>query len=138
MRERKSFLDFSSLSLSLSHLWFDEKLKKKKKLTSFSFPSLSLLSLHGQNNNNNNNNNTGILLWPLGGLAFVGHSSSPRKDLWVAVAGPLTHLPQLAFWMAVEVGSFAAAGFGPRVIWRVWPPSNNVWLALVTFAVRFV
>ena len=54
----------------------------------------------------------------------------------MAVAGPLSHLPQLALWMAVEVGSFAAAGFGPRIIWRVWPPSNNVWLALVTFAVR--
>jgi hypothetical protein len=73
----------------------------------------------------------------LGGLAFVGHSSSPSKDLWVAVAGPLTHLPQLALWLSVEVASFAAAGVGqPLVRWRVWPPSNNVWLALVTFAVR--
>ena len=84
-------------------------------------------------------NETGILLWPLGGLAFVGHSSSPSRDLWVAVAGPLTHLPQLAFWMVVEVASFAASGVGqPWIRWRVWPPSNNVWLALVTFAVRDV
>lgn len=73
----------------------------------------------------------------MGGLAFVGHSSSPSKDLWVAVAGPLTHLPQLALWLSVEVASFAAAGVGqPLVRWRVWPPSNNMWLALVTFAVR--
>lgn len=80
----------------------------------------------------------GILLWPLGGLAFVGHSSSPARDLLVAVAGPLTHLPQLALWLSVEVASFAAAGVGqPLVRWRVWPPSNNVWLALVTFAVQF-
>ena len=74
----------------------------------------------------------------MGGLAFVGHSSSPAKDLWVADAGPLTHLPQLALWMAVEVASFAAAGWGPRIRWAVWLPSNNVWLALVTFAVRGV
>ena len=42
-----------------------------------------------------------ILLWPLGGLAFVGHSSSPGRDLFVAVMGPLTHLPQLAIWVAI-------------------------------------
>ena len=37
----------------------------------------------------------GILLWPLGGLAFMGKSSSPREDLMVAGAGPLTHIPQV-------------------------------------------
>ena len=37
----------------------------------------------------------GILLWPLGGLAFMGKSSSPQKDLIVAVAGPATHIPQV-------------------------------------------
>ena len=42
-----------------------------------------------------------ILLWPLGGLAFVGHSSSPGRDLFVAVMGPLMHLPQLAVWVAI-------------------------------------
>ena len=42
-----------------------------------------------------------ILLWPLGGLAFVGHSSSPGRDLFVAVMGPLMHLPQLALWVAI-------------------------------------
>ena len=41
--------------------------------------------------------------------------------------------------MVVEVASFAASGVGqPWIRWRVWPPSNNVWLALVTFAVRDV
>lgn len=79
-----------------------------------------------------------ILLWPLGGLAFVGHSSTPQKDLFVTIAGPLTHLPQLAFWLSIEVASFAAAGKGsPLLRWPIWPPSNNLWLALVTFAVQF-
>ncbi len=37
----------------------------------------------------------GILLWPLGGLAFVGHSGSPKDDIIVAVSGPATHIPQV-------------------------------------------
>ena len=42
-----------------------------------------------------------ILLWPLGGLAFVGHSSSPARDLAVAIAGPLTHIPQALVWVGI-------------------------------------
>jgi stage IV sporulation protein FB len=34
-----------------------------------------------------------ILLWPLGGLAYVGHGGAPRDDIKVALWGPLTHLP---------------------------------------------
>jgi Zn-dependent protease len=34
-----------------------------------------------------------ILLWPLGGLAYVGHGGAPRDDIKVAFAGPITHLP---------------------------------------------
>lgn len=33
-----------------------------------------------------------ILLWPLGGMAYVGHSDDPRTDMFVAVSGPATHL----------------------------------------------
>lgn len=77
-----------------------------------------------------------ILLWPLGGLAYVGHTASPGRDLVVAVAGPATHVPQAAAWVALELASMAAAGVGPRLQWAVWPPSNNVWLALVTGAVQ--
>jgi Zn-dependent protease len=33
-----------------------------------------------------------ILLWPLGGMAYVGHSEDPRTDMFVAVSGPVTHL----------------------------------------------
>ena len=43
----------------------------------------------------------GILLWPLGGLAFVGHAGSPARDLYVAVCGPLTHIPQVLQTMFV-------------------------------------
>eukprot|EP00775_Hariotina_reticulata_P003588 gene3588-3854_t len=40
-----------------------------------------------------------ILLWPLGGLAFIGHDKGPKADIWVAVAGPLTHVPMTIFWL---------------------------------------
>ena len=40
-----------------------------------------------------------ILLWPLGGFAFVGHSSTPAKDMLVAAAGPATHIPMFFIWL---------------------------------------
>jgi len=51
-----------------------------------------------------------ILLWPLGGLAFCGHGGGPKGDLLVALAGPVTHLPQWLAWralLALSVGSLA-------------------------------
>jgi Zn-dependent protease len=33
-----------------------------------------------------------ILLWPLGGFAYVGHSDEPRTDIFVAFSGPATHI----------------------------------------------
>ena len=42
-----------------------------------------------------------ILLWPLGGLAVLGYAASPRDDMRVALAGPLTHLPMMAVWAAL-------------------------------------
>lgn len=38
-----------------------------------------------------------ILLWPLGGLAFIGKLDTAEKDLRVAAAGPLSHIPQVCF-----------------------------------------
>ncbi|GFH15255.1 uncharacterized protein HaLaN_11450, partial [Haematococcus lacustris] len=53
----------------------------------------------------------GILLWPLGGLAFIGHTAGPKADMWVAIAGPLTHLPMTGFWLAMlAVATHAATG----------------------------
>ena len=45
----------------------------------------------------------GILLWPLGGLAFVGHAGSPARDLYVAFCGPLTHVPQARLWQTTNL-----------------------------------
>jgi Zn-dependent protease len=49
-----------------------------------------------------------ILLWPLGGLAYVGHGGPPRDDIKVAAMGPLMHLPL--------AGLFA----GLVLIWQPW------------------
>lgn len=76
----------------------------------------------------------GILLWPLGGLAFVGHTQTPRDDLLVAAAGPATHIPQVGFWLILEVITTAIIAHRPFLAWW-WPPSNNVWLAIVCAAV---
>jgi len=44
-----------------------------------------------------------ILLWPLGGLAFCGHGGGPKQDVWISLCGPLTHIPQAAFWAIIAV-----------------------------------
>jgi Zn-dependent protease len=67
----------------------------------------------------------GVLMWPLGGLALLGHNSGPKGDLWVSAAGPLTHLPMTAAWLA---GLWAArvAKFGPGTpltLVGMYPPS---------------
>lgn len=44
----------------------------------------------------------GIVLSPLGGFALCGPTSGRVvEDLWVALAGPMAHLPQIAFWVAL-------------------------------------
>ncbi|KAI8470627.1 MAG: hypothetical protein J3K34DRAFT_252144 [Monoraphidium minutum] len=48
---------------------------------------------------------SGILLWPLGGLAFIHHNASPKADMWVAFAGPLTHVPMIGFWLLMSLAS---------------------------------
>jgi len=44
----------------------------------------------------------GILLWPLGGLAYIGHSGDAKDDLIVSIAGPLTHIPQALLWYGLS------------------------------------
>lgn len=35
----------------------------------------------------------GILLWPLGGLAFITGGTTPARSIYIALAGPLMHVP---------------------------------------------
>jgi len=48
-----------------------------------------------------------ILLWPLGGLAYVGGVSSAKDDLLVTLAGPITHIPMgVLWWLALKLHLF--------------------------------
>jgi len=43
-----------------------------------------------------------ILLWPLGGLAYISKAGiTPREQICVSVSGPLTHLPMIGLWMGL-------------------------------------
>lgn len=77
-----------------------------------------------------------ILLWPLGGLAFLGRTASPGRDLGIAIAGPLTHAPQVAVWLLIQLFSFAAIKKAWIVSYWLWPPADNCWLAITSFGVQ--
>ena len=50
-----------------------------------------------------------IVLWPLGGFALCGSTDGgAAADIKVAIAGPLTHIPQGLFWILI----YAVAGGG--------------------------
>jgi len=42
-----------------------------------------------------------ILLWPFGGLAYVGSGRSAREDFWITFFGPFVHIP-----IALAAGSW--------------------------------
>lgn len=52
-----------------------------------------------------------IVLWPLGGFVICGPAETVKGDFLVALAGPLTHLPQMAVWLIIlaiiEGGDFS-------------------------------
>lgn len=46
-----------------------------------------------------------ILLWPLGGLAYIAHDAGERSDMLVTIAGPATHVPQALVWLVLAAAS---------------------------------
>lgn len=57
---------------------------------------------------------THILLWPLGGLAFIGHNAGMCADILVALAGPATHIPMGILWIVIRgdwVVSYSVRGY---------------------------
>jgi hypothetical protein len=62
--------------------------------------------------------------WPRRLIELVPRQcAGPVKDLWVQIAGPLTHLPQAAFWAFLSVFSYHA-----------W---TKEWTTRVDFALKF-
>ncbi|KAL4436078.1 hypothetical protein ABPG77_005526 [Micractinium sp. CCAP 211/92] len=76
----------------------------------------------------------GILLWPLGGLAYLAHSSGPKADLLISLAGPLTHLPQFAVWLGILFPVYHAAYGSWAISLGIPPPSEHFGLAVVAGA----
>lgn len=43
-----------------------------------------------------------ILLWPLGGLAYISKEGiTPKEQIFVSVSGPLTHIPMFGIWVLI-------------------------------------
>ncbi|PRW60200.1 MBL fold metallo-hydrolase [Chlorella sorokiniana] len=76
----------------------------------------------------------GILLWPLGGLAYVGHDCGPKADLWIALAGPLTHIPQFLVWFAILFPVYHAAYGSWDISLAIPYPDAHFGLAVVAGA----
>jgi Zn-dependent protease len=70
-----------------------------------------------------------ILLWPLGGLSYVGHRGTPREDIRVAAAGPLVHVPLAG----IAAGGLALAGFWD---WGLLNPLGS-WAPFQPFEAHF-
>ncbi|KAI3429743.1 hypothetical protein D9Q98_010058 [Chlorella vulgaris] len=76
----------------------------------------------------------GILLWPLGGLAYIAHASGPKADLFIALAGPATHIPQFLVWFACLFPAYHAAYGSWSVSLAIPPPQQHFGLAVVAGA----
>jgi Zn-dependent protease len=61
-----------------------------------------------------------IVLWPLGGLAFVQPPPRPWPSLWTTIGGPITHIPMAALWFCIA--RFVVPHLPPT-------PMEYVWLA---------
>ena len=56
-----------------------------------------------------------ILLWPLGGMAYVGHTRDPRRDWIITIAGPAVTI----LWGLVSIAGLLATGFHLTWIRRI-------------------
>lgn len=77
-----------------------------------------------------------ILLWPLGGLAFCSSGGGAWGDLCVALAGPLTHLPQWLAWRSLHIAAVASAasiGFAGPLLVDLCASAMSMQIALAAF-----
>ena len=74
-----------------------------------------------------------ILIWPLGGLAYISFfgDQNPKVDALVAIAGPLTHILQFGLWYAAM---YASNGGEVELFWPAAQWGWDFWLALCSAA----
>lgn len=64
-----------------------------------------------------------ILLWPLGGMAYVGHTEDPRRDWIITIAGPAVTV----LWGLFSAGALLAMGYA--LDWEALNPFGSWWPA---------
>jgi Zn-dependent protease len=78
-----------------------------------------------------------ILLWPLGGIAYIGPCRSARDDIMVTLAGPVVHLP-LALMFSLGLWALGAPptleAFSPFGHW--FPYSDSFWVLLMAYGLK--
>jgi Zn-dependent protease len=73
-----------------------------------------------------------ILLWPLGGMAYVGHSGSPSDELRVAGVGPLSNFALAG----LALGGLALTGAPLRA--ELFNPFSQWWYLDLSVAQNFI
>jgi Zn-dependent protease len=83
-----------------------------------------------------------IILWPLGGLAMIcGGKQTPRDWIWVAIAGPLMHLPIsliCATFLANAGHPVQLSDFNPLGEWNLPGDGGRLNLIYFTFKLQVV
>jgi Zn-dependent protease len=72
-----------------------------------------------------------IILWPLGGLAFVQPPPRPWPALLTTIGGPITHIPMALIWFAVA--RFALPPTTSRETLNIMEYGVNINLLLLVF-----
>lgn len=82
-----------------------------------------------------------IVLWPLGGLAYVGHSEDPREDMFITIWGPAVNV----FFGLAAIGAIFAAGMpwhwhylNPLMAWALPSLNFGETLLLATLKISIV
>ncbi|CAJ1339048.1 unnamed protein product [Effrenium voratum] len=58
-----------------------------------------------------------ILLWPLGGLAFIGGSAQPKEQMLISASGPATHLPMMGLWALILLLLHGSVTLSTKGLW---------------------
>ena len=63
-----------------------------------------------------------ILLWPLGGLVYIAHQAGHCADIFISLAGPLTHIPMFLIWMLLNRSAEPMSG---TIKWYYYGHDND-------------
>lgn len=73
-----------------------------------------------------------IMMWPLGGICFIGRNASAKADLKVAAAGPMSHLPWMVVALALQLATAGGTLNTPN--WAALLFANVLWMNISMMA----